>query len=505
MAGFTIKYIYQAVDRFTPTLEKIQYATLGFKYKMQSVSGAVEKIGSRVEAVGKSFEKFGKEMSLRVSLPLGILGYTALESAGKMELLDARLTNLLGNADKAAALQMQLQQLNLHATPFNMDQIGDAATKLLAYGVAANHIVPTLKVLGDIAAGSKMDILTMTQMYGRIMTKPRMLKMFYPRMEARGVPIVEGLMKVTGKDRMSVTRELNQGRISALQFAKALESIASAGGKYANQMENMDRTIAGQFEFIAKSYELDVGLIGKAADKNLGLQAILAGIGDTMNVLTQRFLALPQPMQTFIFLTVAALAIIGPLALIIGALTTSLGYMIGGVALAVQAIGLLTDEFFALSVSLAIPMLPLLLIIAGLILIGLCIYELIIHLKDLWIGLFALGNIFYNVFAAIALAVSDGMASVIKWTNDAITAIENAIQAVENFFGMGDNKLSFDVNQSVSVNGQATDGSRARVDVNINDPNNRASLVQGATRGNGINLNVGRNMPYDGYIYGAGN
>jgi hypothetical protein len=73
-------------------------------------------------------------------------------------------TTFLGSAEKAKKLIADLTKFSI-ITPFTPDQVFRSAKALLAFGVEADKIIPTLKQLGDVSAGTGKDLTEMAVIF----------------------------------------------------------------------------------------------------------------------------------------------------------------------------------------------------------------------------------------------------------------------------------------------------------------------------------------------------
>lgn len=56
-------------------------------------------------------------------------------------------------------------------TPFEIPEIRQNAKQLLAMGVSAENIIPTLKALGDVASGTGANFTRLALNYGQVITQ----------------------------------------------------------------------------------------------------------------------------------------------------------------------------------------------------------------------------------------------------------------------------------------------------------------------------------------------
>jgi len=95
------------------------------------------------------------------ALAIGSQVRDATRLAAQYEQLRVSFTTFLGSAERANQVLEQLNEFSL-ATPFTPDQVNNAARALLAFGVEADELEPSLKAIGDISAGVGKDFNELT-------------------------------------------------------------------------------------------------------------------------------------------------------------------------------------------------------------------------------------------------------------------------------------------------------------------------------------------------------
>ncbi len=152
----------------------------------------------------------------------------------------------LGSADKAKAMIKSLQQVAID-TPLEFADVRDAGKQLLAYGVAAEDLVPTIKTLIDVSAGLNIPIKDLSYLYGTIKTQGRAMTVDINQFANRGIPIWEELAKVTGKNGQELRSFVEAGQVGFPIIEKAFQGMTSEGGKFFNMaVKQMDSFVGTQ-------------------------------------------------------------------------------------------------------------------------------------------------------------------------------------------------------------------------------------------------------------------
>ena len=106
---------------------------------------------------GQDMQRIGKSMTMFVTLPILGIAAAAVKSAADLEMQQAAFQTMLGSAERARDMLDDLQTMAAK-TPFQMTDLADGTKTLLAFGTAADDVLPILKQLGDISLGDSQRL-----------------------------------------------------------------------------------------------------------------------------------------------------------------------------------------------------------------------------------------------------------------------------------------------------------------------------------------------------------
>lgn len=239
--------------------------TAQFNKSMAEASKDLDKFGKEAKKASNESNNFGKSLTglsgpLKLIAGLGIgaglvsLGKTIFDLGVKQEQLNIAFSTFLGSADKARALISDLNEFAI-VTPFTPDQVNNAAKALLAFGVAGDEIIPTLKQLGDVSAGTGKDLTEMAVIFGQIRSTGRLMGQDLLQLINAGFNPLQVISEKTGKSVAALKKEMEQGKISFEQVADAFKTATSEGGLFFNLMEKQSVSIGGLVSTIAGNIE----------------------------------------------------------------------------------------------------------------------------------------------------------------------------------------------------------------------------------------------------------
>jgi len=246
--------------------------------------------------------QLGQNMTRAITVPLAGLGALAVKSAADLEKLEASFVSLTGGVDQAAAMMKQLNEFTA-STPFQIENVANAARQLIASGTEIGEVNNQLRFLGDIAATSGVTIEEIAAIFAKVNAKGKVELENLNQLAERGIPIFKALADATGLPADS----LGAGAVSVEQFNTVLKSFAEEGGFAAGAMERLSQTAAGQFSTALDNLKLAGASIGELllpAVNNL-LQLIIK--------LSQSFAALSPNTKGLILEMGFLVGAIGPL------------------------------------------------------------------------------------------------------------------------------------------------------------------------------------------------
>ncbi|MCM8901331.1 tape measure protein [Caldicoprobacter algeriensis] len=171
---------------------------------------------------------------------------------------------MLGSAEKANTLLQQLSEFAAK-TPFEFPELVDAAKRMLAFGFSAEQIIPTLKSVGDAAAGLGLSgaegIQRLLIALGQMRAKGKVTAEEMMQLTEAGVPAWEILAQAMGKSTAEVMQLTSKGLIPADKAIQAL--IAGMEQRFPNMMEKQSQSFNGLMSTLRDNLNIVFGQIMK--------------------------------------------------------------------------------------------------------------------------------------------------------------------------------------------------------------------------------------------------
>lgn len=429
MKALNLKFILEAVDKISAPVRKV---ATRIQESMKTATKAVFEFGDKLDKIGKKAGEIGGFLTGRLTAPILALGVFSIRSAGQVEDLVEQLTPLAGSAEKAAAYVKGLQG---YVDRFGQADVSEAVTQLEMAGYNMDQINQRMKLLGDIAAGSRQPLAGLVDQYISFRKNAKLSDGDLEAMQKARIPIVQQLAAQLGKSEKQIINMAANGKIAFKDYRKALEALTAEGGRFAGAMDKRGKTINGQFQQLTNVLSR-LAPIGAELWEKLALNQKISRLIDGVDKLTKRFLALPESMKNLIIYGALAVAALGPIVLVVGHIITA----VGGLLMVFSRIPAILGGAITVIVNLAkvlrflwmvFAMNPIGLVITALVALGAAAYLLIKHWDKV-------KSFFEAVWESIKSAFQSGVAGamlVLQPLLDAVNTVVDGVGRVANAAG----------------------------------------------------------------------
>lgn len=186
----------------------------------------------------------------------GLTGYigAAAVAAGAGKIINAGFEAQAQQASfKVLAGDQMGGKLYKDLTGFAQDSIfGNEVYKnaqtMLAFGQAADKVMPRMKMLGDISMGNKQRFEALTLAFSQMQATGRLMGQDLLQFVNAGFNPLQELSVMTGISLGKLKKKMEDGAISADMVTRAFEHATSQGGKFYNMTEKIAATDFGKWE-----------------------------------------------------------------------------------------------------------------------------------------------------------------------------------------------------------------------------------------------------------------
>jgi tape measure domain-containing protein len=251
MPDFAVTTAFRATDRLSPAFNQM--------------GNAADRFGRRAGRAGDMMRTAFASAGLIGGIGLIISGIRGIVRASvDYENSVSGFTTLLGGSQQAAQQLVQTLQTLGAETPFEFQDLSDATTRLLGFGVVTRETADeTLRMLGDLAQGSAERLQGISLVYGQIMSGGKMSAQDFNQLINQQVPIAQGLARVWGVDVTTALRRVRSGGgVMAADVQRAMQIMTSEGGAFHRSMERASQTLSGRFSTFLDVIKMTATTIG---------------------------------------------------------------------------------------------------------------------------------------------------------------------------------------------------------------------------------------------------
>jgi len=303
-----------------------------------------------MERFGRDMQRLGSNLTQTLTLPILGAGGAAVSSAIQFEQLEARLRVLTGSAEEGAAVFERIKTFAAQ-TPFEVGDLVEASSQLMAFGFSADEALNSLQYLGDIAAATGSNINEISLILGQARTVGVAFTQDLRQLASRGIPVFEMLQEQTGLTGKAFNKFVADGGVTFDVLNRILQETASEGGKFFGGMQMQSQTLGGALSNFKDSASIAFAELGKSIAEATNLNERLRQLSDFISALVERFKQLsPEAKQTAVNVALFVSAI-GPAVFIIGKLATTIGGLLGQMR---SLVGIITTLAGPVGVALAL-------------------------------------------------------------------------------------------------------------------------------------------------------
>lgn len=219
------------------------FTKLGFQVDQKGIDKAKASLSGLKKWIG----------GLALGAGLVSLAKTGIEAAMTMEGLTAQFTVMTGSAEKAKGVISEIADFAAK-TPFDKLGLSNAAKTLMAFGMEADKVVPTLKMLGDVAGSDQNKLNSLALVFGQIQSAGKLTGGDLLQLINQGFNPLNTLAKISGKSMAELRDAMSEGKISADMVTLAFQAATSEGGLFFGNLEAQSQTLQGRISTLKDNF-----------------------------------------------------------------------------------------------------------------------------------------------------------------------------------------------------------------------------------------------------------
>jgi hypothetical protein len=151
---------------------------------------------------------------------------------------------LTGSAQEAASLIADMKRL-AQASPLSLPAVQRGGQLLLSFGMNAERVIATLKMLADVSGGNQQRFEILSLAFAQTTAAGRLMGQDLLQMINGGFnPLLE-ISKTTGRSMLDLKKDMEAGAISAQMVEDSFRRATSQGGLFFGMTEKMSKTTSG--------------------------------------------------------------------------------------------------------------------------------------------------------------------------------------------------------------------------------------------------------------------
>lgn len=243
----------RSIDMINTQLDKLK-RTRDLSVDTRQVRRANREIGRLEKRLDNLYNKGRRQQQSGGGLGLGgmVAGGGAAFGLGRVVdagfQAQAQRTSFEVLSGKQAGGQLFEQLTKFEQESIYGTEVKKNAQTLLAFGAANESVIPSVKMLGDIAMGNKQRFESLTLAYAQSQSTGKLMGQDLLQMVNAGFNPLKTISDKTGKSMAVLKDEMSKGLITFDMVEQAFVDATSEGGKFFNMTERMGQTDFGKWQ-----------------------------------------------------------------------------------------------------------------------------------------------------------------------------------------------------------------------------------------------------------------
>ena len=175
---------------------------------------------------------------------LAALGLGVVSVSANAERTAVSMEVMLGSAARAAKMIEAINKMGAES-PFGAADFTQGAQVLLNFGASAESVLPTLSMLGDVAAGDAEKLSRLTLVFGQVSAAGRLTGGDLLQFINAGFNPLQQIAERTGESMVELKKRMEAGGVSSQEVADAFKAATSEGGRFAGMTARISKTTIG--------------------------------------------------------------------------------------------------------------------------------------------------------------------------------------------------------------------------------------------------------------------
>ena len=245
--------------RVTKDVKAATAGLVGFTAKAAIAGGTLVALEAGLSGLGDAFRQVKEAVAM----------------AAEFEQNQIAFESMLGSAEKAAGVMGDLRKFAAD-TPFSSKEVTEGARQLLAYGVAADNLIPTLKTLGTISAAYSTPFPDEIRRWGTNKVQGHLMQQDINQYTNAGIPVIPGLAKALNIDESQLRKYTEESRVDLNALNSTLTDLAN--NRFGGMLEKQAKSLRGSWEQMTDAFDRAKLKLGQVIAQEVGLKDSAKGL-----------------------------------------------------------------------------------------------------------------------------------------------------------------------------------------------------------------------------------
>lgn len=219
---------------------------------------------------------------------IGKLGLKSVMKAGEFEQTRIAFETFLGSAEEADKTLRALTRF-AETTPFTMPGIIAAARNLVNFGERGEHLLDTLRILGNAASATGTPFGDLAVIFNQVRGVGKLLTQDFRQLSQRGVISLQEIADHFGVSQAAAQKMLTSGEVGFDDLRKILARSSEEGGKFFNLMDRQSKTLLGVWSTLTDRIDTAMRRIGGIIADNLDMTGTITAFDQLIGTLEGPF------------------------------------------------------------------------------------------------------------------------------------------------------------------------------------------------------------------------
>ena len=161
---------------------------------------------------------------------------------------------LTGSVNDGKVLFQQIRDF-AQASPITFSNAAQATRTMMSFGVEAQRIQETLRMLSDITGGNNERFAILTRAFSGMSAAGRLMGEDVQQMIDAGFNPLQQISKMTGESLIELKKRMEAGAIASEEVRQALIAATAEGGMFHGMTERLAQTMGGQLNIAMSDLE----------------------------------------------------------------------------------------------------------------------------------------------------------------------------------------------------------------------------------------------------------